>query len=180
MNALLAILLLLLTGCAPLPQSHVASADVWFTGNSQPEPQIISLPAASIERLSPSVDLAWDDPESGMQHRIYWGTSSQSYGHVLDVGTNCSATVWGLELGRTYYFAVTASDINGIESEPSRQLALAARQTLKLHFNTPGDRLIASTNLQEWHDRPAQWLGDSWRVAVNPNIRQEFFRSISP
>lgn len=72
-----------------------------------------------------TLTLAWDpssDP-SVVGYRLYEGTASQSYNSVLDVGSNLTATVLGLVAGETYYFAVTAYDISGLESTFSGQIS---------------------------------------------------------
>ncbi len=49
-------------------------------------------------------------------YKVYYGTLSGTYAQVLDVGEVTSADVGSLGEGRTYYFAVTAYDIDGNES----------------------------------------------------------------
>jgi fibronectin type 3 domain-containing protein len=57
-------------------------------------------------------------------YRVYWGTASRSYGQARGNGTETSATahtVGNLPAGRTYYFAVTAYDAAGTESDYSAE-----------------------------------------------------------
>ena len=55
-------------------------------------------------------------------YRLYYGAASGAYSQTLEVGASTSATVSGLEKGRTYYFAVTAYTIQGLESERSDEV----------------------------------------------------------
>ena len=58
---------------------------------------------------------------------MYFGSASRSYaqtkGSGLDAGSTPAYTVSGLSSGRTYYFAVTAYDSNGNESEYSAEVS---------------------------------------------------------
>jgi len=62
-------------------------------------------------------------PLSG--YRIYYGTASQQYTTTISV-SNAGLTTYvidGLNVGTTYYFAVTAVTAAGIESAPSPEVA---------------------------------------------------------
>lgn len=77
----------------------------------------LALPAAE-------VGLAWDpspDPRT-IAYRVYWGTRSQAYTHRLEVGAGTSATVTGLNVATTYYFAATALAPGGWESNFSNEV----------------------------------------------------------
>lgn len=55
------------------------------------------------------VTLAWDPPSTEYGGFILaYGTSSGSYSHTKDVGTQATYTVTSLDPGQTYYFAVKA------------------------------------------------------------------------
>jgi hypothetical protein len=62
-------------------------------------------------------------------YRVYFGTASRSYiqprGGGIDAGGATAFTVSGLQPGRTYYFAVTAYDGAGNESEFSSEVSKA-------------------------------------------------------
>jgi fibronectin type 3 domain-containing protein len=81
--------------------------------------------------LSPSVGhagdvtLAWDaNTETDIAgYRIHYGLASWNYDHVLDAGNNTSCVVTGLEQGQTYYFAATAVNTAGIESDFSNEVS---------------------------------------------------------
>ena len=91
----------------------------------------------SVEVIGPpttatgSVSLAWDvpttyndgTPATGMVgFKIYYGTSSRMYTHIIDVKNMSSHTINSLFHG-TYYFAITAYDSSGIESDYSTELS---------------------------------------------------------
>jgi hypothetical protein len=63
------------------------------------------------------VTLAWNQnaEENVVGYNVYYGTSSENYDWVLDVGNATSITITDLSVGLTYYFAVTAYD----DSSPS-------------------------------------------------------------
>lgn len=62
------------------------------------------------------VKLAWDPPSgTPVGYKVYWGEASRqsataigNYTNSLDAGRATTATVHGLQIGRTYYFAATA------------------------------------------------------------------------
>jgi hypothetical protein len=74
---------------------------------------------------SGEVTLAWDpNTEADLAgYRVYYGTSSRDYGVTLDVGNWTSCTIGGLQQGKTYYFAVTAYDTVGNESDFSEEVS---------------------------------------------------------
>ena len=78
-----------------------------------------------------SVSLAWDVPTTYIDgtpvtglvgFKVYYGTASRSYTHIIDAKTVTSFTVNSLPPG-TYYFAITAYDSSGIESDYSDELS---------------------------------------------------------
>ena len=78
-----------------------------------------------------SVSLAWDAPTMYVDgapatglvgFKVYYGTASGTYTHIIDVGTVPRCTVNFLS-HTTYYFAITAYDSSGIESDYSAELS---------------------------------------------------------
>lgn len=69
--------------------------------------------------------LAWDpNNESNIAgYKTHYGTISKNYTFSADVGLYESVTISGLKLGVTYYFAVTAYDADGNESNFSTEIA---------------------------------------------------------
>lgn len=56
-------------------------------------------------------------------YKVYVGTSSGLYGAPIDVGKVTSYTLANLKVGATYYFSVTAYDVNGNESIHSAEVS---------------------------------------------------------
>jgi hypothetical protein len=72
-----------------------------------------------------SATLAWD-PSAGTGiagYRIYQGGASASYTNTVPVGNFTRATIPGLRAGATYYFAATAYDADGLESDFSNEIS---------------------------------------------------------
>jgi hypothetical protein len=78
-----------------------------------------------VGRTEQSVSLAWDaNPETNIVgYRLYYGTTSQSLTNTVNAGLQVTATVIGLREGETYYFAVTAFNSEGLESDFSDQVS---------------------------------------------------------
>ena len=72
---------------------------------------------------APAVILAWDaNPEADIaSYRLSYGTTSGSYPNVIDVGTNLEASVPNLVQSTIYYFAVTAVNTAGVQSQYSSE-----------------------------------------------------------
>ena len=82
-----------------------------------------------------STKLAWDAPsdytdgtpmEEGMEYKLHYGLATRSYSAHIPAGTNTVAEAQGLADGQTYYFAVTAISINGVESAYSEEIVWQA------------------------------------------------------
>ena len=69
--------------------------------------------------------LAWDpSPGSGIAgYRLYQGAASRTYTNVIAVGNATTRTITSLASGATYFFAVTAYDTNGLESDFSSEIS---------------------------------------------------------
>lgn len=83
--------------------------------------------AISTLRADQSVTLAWDpNPEPDVSgYLVYYGTASRNYPSSTNVGNVTTATVYGLQEGRSYYFAVTAKNTSGLESDFSNEVTNA-------------------------------------------------------
>jgi hypothetical protein len=65
-----------------------------------------------------SVTLAWDpntEPDVA-GYKVYYGKASGTYESVVDVGNQTTYNILGFQDGETYYLAVTAYNVYGLES----------------------------------------------------------------
>ena len=89
-------------------------------------------------------------------YRIYYGLRSGDYPHVIDVGNNTSWLINDLTSGNTYFFAVTAYDISGNESDFSEEVSIylnkeyndieEGESTLQLVYNFPNPMTLNIQN----------------------------------
>lgn len=72
-----------------------------------------------------SVSFAWDrSAETNVvDYRIYYGGASRTYTNMVSTGNATSVTIGNLAEGVTYYFAATAYDIFGLESDFSGEIS---------------------------------------------------------
>jgi hypothetical protein len=117
-----------------------------------------------------SVNLAWDasSDKNILGYAVYYGTASRQYTNVVVVGNVTSTTVSGLPENATCYFAVTARDALGLESEFSNEVSWFAPTALeptvaRVTFQTNGFGKISP-------DLTARdlTLGKSYTVAAIP------------
>ena len=72
-----------------------------------------------------NITLAWNansDPDIA-GYKVYYGTGSRDYGVNLTVGNFTSCVVSGLTAGKTYYFAATAYNTGGQQSDYSTEMS---------------------------------------------------------
>ena len=74
-----------------------------------------------------SVTLAWSpNPEPDVSNYVvYYGHASRNYPNSTNVGNVTTATVYGLAEGATWYFAITANNSSGLESDFSNEVTNA-------------------------------------------------------
>jgi hypothetical protein len=78
----------------------------------------------AVQAADLAVTLAWSPSPSSdtAGYRLYYGGRSGDYTNSLDVGNTTIAKVPGLAVGATYFFAVTALDVIGLESTFSDEI----------------------------------------------------------
>ena len=75
-----------------------------------------------------TVTLAWDaSPGTNViaNYKVYYGVASATYTNTVAAGTNLTVSVSNLVVGATYYFAATAVDTAGLESDYSAEVSTA-------------------------------------------------------
>jgi len=74
--------------------------------------------------IAGDVTMTWDPSASTdiAGYKLYWGESSKQYSESVDVGKSTTHTITGLSSGQTYYFAVTAYNSIGLESDFSNEV----------------------------------------------------------
>jgi fibronectin type 3 domain-containing protein len=88
------------------------------------------------ETTEPDVDggltLSWDpNTEADLDgYRLYVGKSATNYDTLIDIGNVIGYTVSGLTVGETYYFALTAYDSWGNESDYSEEVSGKAKDII--------------------------------------------------
>ncbi|MEW6001249.1 MAG: choice-of-anchor D domain-containing protein [Nitrospirota bacterium] len=101
--------------------------------------------------------LSWDPPATNTDgspltdlegYKVYYGTSSGNYSQGIDVGNVTTYTVSNLNDG-TYYFAVTAHDTSGNESdysnEVSKTIQSVQQYTLTINKGGTGSGTVTSS-----------------------------------
>ena len=99
-----------------------------------------------------SVTLAWDASTSPdvAGYRIYFGPTSGSYSGTVEAGNFTTNTILGLSNNSTTFFAVTAYDIDGIESDFSNEIkydVLDSSPTIVLTSPVDGSSYVAPTTI---------------------------------
>ena len=126
---------------------------------------------AGAQRLT----LAWDaSPSAAVAgYRVYWGTSSRAYCCVTNAGLVLTQAVVLSHRGR-WFFAATAYDTNGLESDFSSEVSWESKPAPPVMAGKTWVRLTPvfgrSTNLAAWGSVTGE---ASWFPATN---RAEFFR----
>lgn len=85
----------------------------------------LSLLLAMVADAAQSVTLAWNaNTETNLAgYRLYWGTGTRTYGNLKNVPAPATTTtITNLQVGRTYFFAVTAYTDDGMESDYSDEV----------------------------------------------------------
>jgi len=128
----------------------------------------LSRPLSVLGVVGPaSVSLAWDrNPEADVVgYRIYYGLSSLQYTSSMNVGNLTTGVVPGLSNGVPYFFAVTALDATGLESDYSSEVSVTPSAGSRLKVHIPANRqsvltvtgpasqaydFLVSTNFTTW------------------------------
>jgi hypothetical protein len=98
-----------------------------------------------------SVSLAWDpSPDTNVVgYKVYYGVASRTYTNIVDVGDVTNTTISGLVEGTTYYFAVTAYNILGMESDFSAEVSYTVPVSTGTGNQPPTLNPIANLTINE-------------------------------
>jgi len=119
--------------------------------------------------------LAWDpSPSTAVSgYRVYWGTNSRAYLFVTNAGPVLTQSVVLAHRGR-WFFAATAYDTNGLESDFSSEVSWESKPLPPAMVGKAWVRLAPvygrSTNLVVWGSATGE---ATWFPATN---RAEWFR----
>ena len=80
---------------------------------------------STVTAFSAQVTLAWDpNTETNLRgYKLYYGFESSNYTHTIDVGNQTSYSISDLESNVVHYFAATAYDTSGNESDFSEEVS---------------------------------------------------------
>ncbi|MES2920243.1 MAG: fibronectin type III domain-containing protein [Verrucomicrobiota bacterium] len=95
-------------------------------------------------------------------YRVYVGTQTGQYTRTLDAGTATSVPIDQLEVGQTYYLAVTAIGSTGEESPPSAELVVT--------IATPPVPTGAQLSPNETGGLALQWTFPSSAMGSSPDF----------
>jgi Flp pilus assembly pilin Flp len=102
------------------------------SGASLARSSSMSIPGTFGSPATGQVKLSWKAPTSNENgsaltnlagYRIYYGTDSGTYGPPVDIGTVTEFQLTGLEIGETYYFAISSYGGTGAESALSNEVS---------------------------------------------------------
>jgi hypothetical protein len=120
----------------------------WFLRIFQLAFPVLLLFCSFVPAQAADVSLAWDLSTSPniSGYKVYVGNSSRIYGTPILIGTQTNYTVTGLSSG-TYYFAVTAIDPDGNESDFSNEVSQVIGSSAP-NCNLNGDTSVNVLDLQ--------------------------------
>jgi hypothetical protein len=115
-----------------------------------------------------ALTLAWDsNTENDLAgYKVYCGTQSRDYIHVLDVGNITYCTVTGLEPETRYYFALTAYDTSRNESDYSWEVSAVTGDD-----PDPAPAPSASVPLIDDHDGGCFIATAAYGSYLNPHVK---------
>lgn len=133
-----------------------------------------------IARPTYAVQLNWDavlDPEVDAYY-VYWGTTSRSYTSRTNIGNTTKWTLAGLTRGGRWYFAVTAANTNGLESDFSDEVSITSPPAPKLRLGATLQ--AAASPAGPWHDLATITVDPSLDPGLDPGLSlnpTRFYRS---
>lgn len=107
------------------------------------------LAAAAIVALAADVSFAWDPSTSDdiTGYKMYVGLASRTYGAPIVLGNQTTCTVTGFGPG-TYFFAVTAFNVDGRESDFSNEVSMLFPEAPDGRCDLNGDAAVNALDIQ--------------------------------
>jgi hypothetical protein len=111
-------------------------------------PALLFLLCSLSSVFAADVSLAWDASVTPniTGYKVYFGNGSRAYGAPITIGNQTTYTVTGLASGN-YYFAVTAFDAEGNESDFSNEVSQAIGSSGP-NCNINGDSAVNALDMQ--------------------------------
>ena len=123
----------------------LTSVLIWFCA-------LLSHPVQVFSETLPdpyTLTLSWGDSSPSPEvtgYRVYYGTESGTYTSTLDIVDNLmTASVSGLLSGATYYFAVTAVNADGLESDYSNEASYIPGARMRIQGVSGGQFMLTVT-----------------------------------
>ena len=128
--------------------------------------------ASSVATNYSEVTIKWDkSPSDGVvSYNLYYGFTNRNYVKSVNT-TNLQVTLDKVIVGQTYYFAATALDSYGLESDYSDELI----------YNIPVRRTVVTIRSEGWLDSSIDtknWTPDVNHSITNP-VGIKFFRGVN-
>jgi hypothetical protein len=133
------------------------------------------LPAALYAADAPLVSLSWNaNPESNISgYKLHFGTQSGVYSTVLDVGNSTQVQLPLMQMGGTYYMAVSAYNSAGFESPRSAEFLVTAAtppEAVGMSFTMGSGTTAGQGNLKWKYPKASQAAVDRFAVYSSEDL----------
>lgn len=152
------------------------------TATSHAQPAVVLQPAP-IARALAKLNLQWQSSADAdvVAYNLYYGFASRDITNEIPLGNVTNTITPDLASGYDYWFAVTAADALGNESDFSGELSVSLPLILDIYFPNPnpGTALESSTDMFAWSPRDAVFTNGVWRVGPSNDVPMEFYRPVA-
>jgi hypothetical protein len=177
------------TNIFPIGIQRTSSVPILLSAMSRAQPLIEQPsppPVTFISKVNLSASWTTTPDDGAAGYNLYYGTLSRGYLDVIDAGTNLSVVIPNLDCGTTYYFAATAYDHEGMESDFSKEAVYTVPTWIQMTFLFPVQvnltKVQSSADLLTWEDaftKPVSSGAQSLVVRAPIMSDPEFFRAVS-
>jgi hypothetical protein len=182
---------LLLIGCAgsPIKTPHASlTRKPSATIDTLAQSEVVAAPLGGVTRVPRDVRLEWDPVSDTDDYRIgaytvYYSIDPDLYNAaVVPLGITTNVVVSNLVSGVEYYFSVSDSTVEGVESDLSPIIPYAPPLRLDLTFVFPAivSNVVvqATQDLQNWSNIDARETNGVYRIDPDPEIPLAFYRAM--